>query len=183
VVVILVLAGTFDWLSGNGLHSLVLFSAAMALTWDGATTRERTGASTVATEVRSTSGLAPTLVFVALAVPYALAVGGFARYSWPATLAVLIPGAVAIALAWRGPLRPGPVPPRLHPAGVVAWASLFVAASLWELTSLLLQPSFTTDSYDHPTISVMMDPALGHHPGRTILLFVWLVGGWFLVQR
>jgi hypothetical protein len=188
VVVILVLAGIFDWLSGNGIHSLVLFSAAVALTWNGVTARTRgAGVATVAVDARLAPslapGTAPTFLFLAAAVPYALVVGGFARYSWPATLAVLVPGAVAIVLAWRGPLRPGAEPRRLHPAGVIAWASLFVAVSLWELTSLLLQPSLTTGSYDHPTISVMMDPVLAHHPGRTVVLFLWLVGGWFLVQR
>ena len=44
-------------------------------------------------------------------------------------------------------------------------------------------PSLTTDSYAHPTLSVMSDPALATHPGRTIALFVWLAIGWIAMQR
>jgi len=54
---------------------------------------------------------------------------------------------------------------------------------LWELTQLLLQPTLTTDSYAHPTISVLTDPVLASHVGRSILLFVWLAVGWFLVRE
>jgi hypothetical protein len=54
---------------------------------------------------------------------------------------------------------------------------------LWELTQLLLQPTLTTDSYAHPTISVLTDPLLASHVGRSILLFVWLAAGWFLVRE
>jgi hypothetical protein len=58
-----------------------------------------------------------------------------------------------------------------------------VALGLWELTQLLLQPSLTTDSRSHPTISVLTDPVLGSHPGRSVLLFAWLAAGWFLVKE
>jgi hypothetical protein len=54
---------------------------------------------------------------------------------------------------------------------------------LWELTQLLLQPSLTTDSWRHPTISVLSDPILASHPGRTIGLILWLLFGWFLLDR
>ena len=57
------------------------------------------------------------------------------------------------------------------------------ALSLWELISLLLQPSLTTDSYAHPTISVLTDPVLASHPGRTIVLILWLAFGWFLLRQ
>ena len=63
----------------------------------------------------------------------------------------------------------------------MAWAAVFVTLGLWELTQLLLQPTLTTDSYAHPTISVLSDPVLATHPGRSIALFVWLALGWFLV--
>jgi hypothetical protein len=60
---------------------------------------------------------------------------------------------------------------------------VFVALGLWELTQLLLQPSLTTDSQAHPTLSVLTDPVLGTHPGRSIALFAWAAFGWFLLQR
>jgi hypothetical protein len=66
---------------------------------------------------------------------------------------------------------------------VVAWLAIFVGLSLWELINLLLQPSFTTDSYAHPTLSVLSDPFLASPVGRAIGLFLWLVLGWYLVDR
>ena len=41
VAVILYLAGIFDWLSDNPVHSLVLFGAATALVWDSLRRRPR----------------------------------------------------------------------------------------------------------------------------------------------
>jgi hypothetical protein len=66
---------------------------------------------------------------------------------------------------------------------MVAWILVFVALGLWELTNLLLQPSLTTDSQAHPTLSVLTDPVLGSHLGRSIGLALWLGLGWFLVRR
>ena len=51
------------------------------------------------------------------------------------------------------------VPP-LDPIGAIAWVSAFVGLALWELAALLLQPSLTTDSQVHPTISVLTDPTM-----------------------
>jgi hypothetical protein len=99
------------------------------------------------------------------------------------TIAVVLPGAAALIVAWPGSRRRGPEPGKLDPVGTVAWISVFVVLALWELTSLLLQPSLTTDSYAHPTISVMTDPILATHVGRSIALFAWAGLGWFLVER
>jgi hypothetical protein len=60
---------------------------------------------------------------------------------------------------------------------------VFVALALWELSALLLQPSLTTGSWAHPTISVLMDPILATHLGRSIVLSLWLASGGFLLQR
>jgi hypothetical protein len=195
VRVILILAGTFDWISGNPVHSLLLFGAAGALVWDAtrsptavpgniaASPPSATGDIAATGEVGAIGTRAWTAVFVCVALLYAVLVGGFARYSWPATAFVAILGAVAVALAWRGPLRSLLEPEPLEPLGILTWSTVFVSLGIWELVQLLLQPSLTTDSYAHPTISVTMDPILAHHPGRTIAMFVWLVAGWFLVQR
>jgi hypothetical protein len=112
---------------------------------------------------------------------YAVLLGDFGGYSWPATIAATVPAAVGIVLAWRGPLHPpGPLA-EVSPSGALAWAGVFVTLGLYELTQLLLLPSLTTDSYAHPTISVMTDPVLATDLGRVIVLFVWLAIGWFLV--
>jgi hypothetical protein len=119
---------------------------------------------------------------VATAV-YAATVGGFARYSWPVTVAVVIPGAAAVLWSWRPPADGVPTPGPLDRAGTVMWLATFVSLALWELTSLLLQPSFTTDSYAHPTLSVLSDPFLATHVGRSVALFCWMWLGWSLIRR
>lgn len=60
---------------------------------------------------------------------------------------------------------------------------MFVALGLWELLQLLQQPSFRTDSFDHPTISVLSDRYLASYLGRSIGLLLWLGIGWFLLRR
>jgi hypothetical protein len=71
-----------------------------------------------------------------------------------------------------------------HPAGRGGgWAAVFVALGLWELGAWLLQPSLTTGSPAHPTISILLDPLLGSHPGRSVGFAAWLALGWFLVRR
>ncbi len=182
MVGILVLAGIFDWISGNPPHGVFLFAAATAIAVDGERARVvQPVGETALLDAESARWWTPLVLVASLG--YALVAGGFGRYSWPETLAILVPASLGLAAAWRGPLRTHADPPALDRVGVTAWATVFIAGGLWELTSLLLQPSLTTDSYAHPTISVSMDPVLAHHPGRTVVMFLWLVAGWFLVQR
>ncbi len=54
---------------------------------------------------------------------------------------------------------------------------LFVAIALFELANFLLQLSPIVSSYDHPTISTVLDPVLATHQGRSVALLVWLVTG------
>jgi hypothetical protein len=127
----------------------------------------------------------PALLTAGLAggVLYAVVVGSFSRYSWPATVAVAGLGAVVVAIGWRGPRHTRPAPPRPPLAGLVLWGMLAVACCLWELWSLLEQPNLATSSYAHPTISTLTDPVLGTWAGRSVVLAAWLGLGWFLVER
>jgi hypothetical protein len=120
---------------------------------------------------------------VAGGLAFAVVVGGFGRYSWPATVAVVSVGAMAIAAEWGRPVQAGSERARLDPVGAAVWAAVFVALGVLELTNLLLQPSLKADSYAHPTLSVLTDPILASHPGRSVALLVWLVVGWFLLER
>ena len=122
-------------------------------------------------------------VFAAGGIAFAIVVASFSRYSWPATVAVASLGAAVVAWGWQTP-REGR-PSRAEPArrGVIAWAAVLVVGGLWELSALLLQPSLTTDSPTHPTISVLTDPLLASHAGRAFVLLLWLASGWYLVQR
>ena len=127
----------------------------------------------------------PALLAAGLAggVLYAVVVGSFSRYSWPATVAVAGLGAAVVAIGWRGPRHTRPAPPRPPLTGLVLWGVLAVACCLWELWSLLEQPNLATSSYAHPTISTLTDPVLSTWAGRSIVLAAWLGLGWFLVER
>ena len=127
----------------------------------------------------------PALLAAGLAggVLYAVVVGSFSRYSWPATVPVAGLGAVVVAIGWRGPRHTRPAPPRPPVTGLVLWGVLAVACCLWELWSLLEQPNLATSSYAHPTISTLTDPVLSTWAGRSVVLAAWLGLGWFLVER
>ena len=114
---------------------------------------------------------------------YAGVVGSFSRYSWPATAGIIGLGTIVVLIGWHGPLRDRPAGGRLPVAGTLAWVVVLVAGCLWELGALLQQPSLTTDSYSHPTISTLTDPVLATSPGRSVVLLAWLALGWYLVER
>jgi hypothetical protein len=192
VIVIFVLAGTFDLLSGDRIiDGAILLAVALALGWDAARRppAERAAAgvaepgedSTPPSRGRAVPWRSPMVLLGGLV--YAVLVAGFVRYSLPATLGVWAPAAAGVAVAWRRPTGDGPDPVPVPAAGAAVWAVVFVALALWELAALLLQPSLTTTSWAHPTISVLLDPILATHLGRTVVLSLWLASGWWLLRR
>lgn len=114
---------------------------------------------------------------------YAVLVGSFSRFSWPATIAVAGLGALVVVVGWPEPVRPRPEHARLPLAGAAAWGAVLFAGGLWELWSLFQQPAMDTTSYAHPTISALTDPVLSAQPGRALVLGGWLLLGWYLVRR
>src|SRR5207247_2764281 len=88
VVAILLLAGIFDGISGNPIHSILLFGAAGSLVWDAARRRSAEPVVGVPTAppFRPTRGLA-TVALLGVLV-YAIVVGGFATYTWRMTSSV-----------------------------------------------------------------------------------------------
>src|SRR5262245_12379704 len=98
---------------------------------------------------------------------YSAVVGLFPRYSWPATIAVAIPAAAGVLVAWRVSAGSDSEPGRLSRAGLAAWALVWAGASVWELAALYLQPNLGTDSYAHPTLTYLADPILATVPGRS----------------
>lgn len=200
VVPVLVAAGVMDAISGSPVgHGMMLVVVAIGLALD--TVRRRSAQPAASAEVEEHGGpdgvvvlaerpqprtpaflrLTPRLFLGGLA--YAVIVGAFARYTWPVTVAVMAPGVAAIAISWRTPSLEEAESGQIERVGAVAWAAVFVALGLWELTALLLQPDLVTMSYAHPTISALMDPVLASHAGRSATLFVWLGLGWFLLER
>ncbi len=114
---------------------------------------------------------------------YAGFVGSFSRYSWPVTMAVVAVGCLVVAVGWQRPLRQRPALTGTAHRRSWLWAAIVILGGSLELSSLLLQPHLTTDSYAHPTISALADPLLAGHPGRSAVLALWLLVGWFVVGR
>ena len=119
-----------------------------------------------------------------LVVGAVLAAGGAATrpFSWSATALVVVPVVVAFLLACRArPVRTSRTA-RLR-RGVVVWSTLLVTVSAWELNAFARQPDWTQPSYEHPTLSTLLDPALEQWPLRFAGWLVWLGFGWGLVSR
>lgn len=187
VILVLLAVSFFTAISGKPVDAVLLLLVVIALAWDaGRRARsggDGTGAAPSGRPRRSRRQrylAAGTLV--AGGVVYAVAVGSFSRYSWPATAGVAALGAVAVVTGWWGPLRWRPVVV-LPVAGAALWAGVFVAGCLWELSALLQQPSFTVSSAAHPTISTLTDPVLAGAPGRSLVLGAWLALGMYLARR
>ncbi len=186
LVWILGLAAFFDGISDNWIHSVLLGSVAVAVGRD--TARLARGVPPPAAvpllgpaPVRRVHWLAA--VGGAVILGYSAVAGVFGRYDWPITLSILLPATAVLLVGWQGPLRPAPVPDAPDPTGVRAWAAVFVAGGLWELSALLQQPTLQQSSEAHPTISFLMDPVLATHLGRSLALAAWLGVGWFLLRR
>ena len=189
VVWVLLAIAYFTAISGKPLDGVLMLIVAAGLAWDTgrrALRHPESGSPPVAGPARRAGGRRRLLIVSALlagGAVYAGVVGSFSRYSWPATAGIIVLGTIVVVIGWHGPLRDRPAGGRLPVAGTLAWVVVLVAGCLWELGALLQQPSLTTDSYSHPTISTLTDPVLATFPGRSLVLLAWLALGWYLVER
>jgi hypothetical protein len=207
VIAVLALISFFTTISGKPLDGLLMLAAASGLAWDRGRRRRHSPVpppaapgeqpppgsppAVAAPTVPAPGGRRPagrrrwllTVGGLAAGAVYAVTVGSFTRYSWPATIAVTGLGAGLVARGWRGPARRHPDPGPLPRAGLAAWGGILAAGGLWELSALLQQPALDTGSYAHPTISTLADPLLAAAPGRSLMLVAWLALGWYLARR
>ena len=181
VVAILSTAACFEAVSDNPVHAGFLYAVAFALVADAVAGGSRPRDHRVNPTRAPLTRRAEQVLVLALLL-YAFLAGFLARFTWPMSVAVLVPGAAAVAVGWHRAERETAEPP-ITRRGALQWSSVFVAIALWELTNLLLQPSLRSDSHAHPTMSVLMDPVLATHAGRSVTLAAWLVVGWFLLER
>jgi hypothetical protein len=212
IVIVLLLIAFFSAIAGKPLDGLLMLLVALGLGWDArhrsaqaATVAEAAAlaegapvpeggalaageaaaedARSLALPAREGLGRTSGIALLVAGVLYAAVVGSFSRYSWPATIAVVGVGAAVVIIGWHGPVRrcgdPGPLPR----VGTGLWGGVLLAGSLWELASLARQPSLDVTSWAHPTISALTDPVLAGHPGRTLVLGLWLLIGYYLVRR
>ena len=178
VVMILALAGAVDLASDTwAAHGLVLLAAAGAVAYDVARGPRPVRAASVPVPTRAHL----TWRNAALALAFAVLAGLPGRYSWPGSLAVTLPAVGAVALAWRRGGNGTPTP--VSRTGTLTWAGLFIAMALFELATLLQQPTLTQSSWAHPTISTLMDPILATTSGRIGFITLWLWAGLWLLDR
>ena len=176
IVIILIVAGVFDAISGNPVDALLLLGVGILLgLYPGDPETDRTAEPSMRSRSRMViaAGIG--------AVGFAAAVGTFERHSWPMTLGILVPGVAGLTLAWSGARQrhPGPV---LRLRQLLPWIGVALSLAIFELVNLLLQPGLTIDSYDHPTLSVLWDGASGR-VGDSIGLLAWITLGAYLVDR
>lgn len=97
----------------------------------------------------------------------------------PVAVTVAAFGPPMLYLALTSPNDPAPtgVRPRWW-----LWALVGALICLWELSQFLSQPSLSTDSYDHPTLSVILGPLFAAGPGRLVLAVAWLAAGVWLAR-
>jgi hypothetical protein len=102
----------------------------------------------------------------------------------PAVVAVAVPAVVVLVAAGlpRSPPAPDGPPPRVRRTAA-AWATLVALAAGWELVAWLHQPAYNVASYDHPTLSVLLDPVTDPWAPRFAVWCLWLYVGYRLVRR
>jgi hypothetical protein len=70
----------------------------------------------------------------------------------------------------------------LRRAGIL-WSVIAVVVCIIELVSFLLGVPSEAAQFEHPSISLLLDPALDTIEGRVLFTALWLVGGIALLRR
>ena len=98
----------------------------------------------------------------------------------PAVIAVAVPGATVAALTLRRPERAIAETPLLRRT-TMFWAVAALTGLLWEAGAYLGE--LTIGQYEHPTLSVLLEPSLQHPVVRFAAWSLWLMAGWRLARR
>jgi hypothetical protein len=178
-ILIIIIAGLFHFARGAEVDGLVFVTIGVGLVV--AELRDRPGPSPRAG--REPLGVQWILAGALLCVGNGVVVGGWAPASAPVVLAVAVPGLLILPLALRvGSPRPAGRSDRPGQAKWL-WAAALVVVCLWELFSFLSQPNAQTDSYDHPTLSAILNPLFASPAVRSVVLIAWLATGLWLARR
>lgn len=115
--------------------------------------------------------------WIAVIVGYALMAALFRPLTWAAAVAVLAPGLVVLVLRVRQPVAV--LPPDARPRlARFEWGGLLGALTVWEAVAW-----FGPNDPEHPTLSLLLDPALEQYPVRVLGYLLWLAAGLWLVTR
>jgi hypothetical protein len=175
-VLILLAAGVVHIIRRNPFDISIFFGTALLIVVDRLR-REPTVSTGVAEPL---SGRLRLAAAGALAL-YSVVAGQWETDTWPMRVAMIIPGLLfAVIVAVRTPVEEGSVP-RVG-RGWIPWAAIAVAIALWELTSFVQQPNPIDDSYQHPTISAIVEPWLESWVGRSVFLMLWVAAGFWLIR-
>ena len=120
----------------------------------------------------------PRAAVMGAAATYAVVMGELQSFTWESALGLALAWAVVL---WVGLDRDRPrlpAAPRPSWAGIGAWAVPILGFSALEIVNDLLG-----STYQHPTLSVLMDPVLENPVNRTAAVAVWLLTGWELLRR
>lgn len=91
-------------------------------------------------------------------------------------------GLTVLLFAWPDPRPADAAPASLRRAGIL-WAIIAVAVCLIEVVSFLLGVPSEAAKFAHPSISLLLDPALDTIEGRIVFTALWLVVGIALLRR
>lgn len=123
--------------------------------------------------------------FLAVAALFAVALAQVPRAGWISMVGLAIPGLVGawVVLGRRESPLSTAAAQRYDPGPRwVVWPVLGVLGCLWELASFLQQPDTQHASFSHPTLSSVIDPLVSSSIPRAVLLFGWLIAGYWLMK-
>jgi hypothetical protein len=116
------------------------------------------------------------VLLLALALVYSWFAGGLRSFTTASLVAVAIPIAVLAIAAVRVPRA---ATPATLTRAALLWLVPLLAFGVLEGLSLLVWHS----SYEHPSVSVLLDRPLDSHPVRSLAVFGWLTTGWWVIRR
>jgi hypothetical protein len=96
-------------------------------------------------------------------------------------------GLTVLLFAWPSPGRPLTAGADAMPGAVrraaILWSAVGVATCLWEVASFLLGLPSAAAEAAHPSISLLLDPAVDTVVGRIVFVALWLLSGIALLRR
>lgn len=111
---------------------------------------------------------------------FALAIGVTRGITAPPQVTMVLFGWGLCVWLGTSPPERQPAPHRLNVVGTLPWVAVALAFSGLELYNFSIEAGRT---YEHPTLSVLTDPALDTFPVRFAAAIVWLAAGWHLARR